>query len=331
MRSRTRQNTINFLLGSTPYELLGPNPQRKSIMLAPLASGCDSEPPVVAVVFNASGDDQTWTVPAGVTQLYDAFVWGSSGAAGAAGAVLGGGGGGGGGFVSLGALTVVPGTVYTILVDLADNEAASTINDPGGALIASAGSGKNGADDIGGAGGVAATGTFKENGGDGANATLLAGAGAGGGGAGGTYSTGGAGVGSAGGAGGGATSILTYGEGGNGGDGGGAGIGTQGTAPAGGGGGSGANVGAAADGLDGLVVLFYTIPTDCQGVSMSVRNDVSPGKGVFNWLPGQSFPIIITDDEIGNAVGLPWWFVSGVENVAIQVTEFSYEEPCGDE
>lgn len=58
-------------------------------------------------------------------------------------------------------------------------------------------------------------------------------------------------------------------------------------------------------------------------VSLSYRQDVIPGAGFLNYLTGDSFITILTDHDIGDAIGLPWWIVSTYP-VKVQVCEISY-------
>lgn len=58
-------------------------------------------------------------------------------------------------------------------------------------------------------------------------------------------------------------------------------------------------------------------------ISMDHRSDVIPGAGILNYITGATFPTVITDEEIGDAIGLPWWIVSTYA-VCVQITEYSY-------
>ena len=209
MPARTRQNPSTVLVGVTPVLLLPNAPRRKAFLLSPLAGNSGVTNAMVAVAFQAGGAT-SWTVPAGVTSMLDAFVWGSAGNAGASGAVVGGGGGGGGSFATAGPQTLVPGSVWTISVDTAGSGGTSSLTNPGGAAVATAGSGANGALGAGGAGGAASTGLVQEGGGNGA--TTATGLGGGGGGAAGYIAQGTNGAGRNGGAGGGAATYQGYGD-----------------------------------------------------------------------------------------------------------------------
>lgn len=326
MRRSVGANPVNALVGLTAGMVLGSNPRRKSFLLTPLAGGVTLAQPVTATVF-AAGLAQTWTVPAGVTQLIDAYVWGAGGNAGASGAVLGGGGGGGGGFATAGALTLTPGSVWTVNVDAGAGAAFTNLTDPTGTVKARGNSGATPVLDAAGAGGTAPTGIITKTGGAGATATALGGAGGGGGGGAGNNAVGGAGAGSVGGAGGGAATLKVYGKGGDGGAGGLAGAGgVAGTIPGGGQGGAGSNKGQPPGAADGLAVFFYPTPLALQALSMSLRQDVTVGNGVMNWLPGFTYPVWIDEEQFGSAVGLPWYAVSGVDQVPVQITEFLCQE-----
>ncbi len=58
-------------------------------------------------------------------------------------------------------------------------------------------------------------------------------------------------------------------------------------------------------------------------ISLSFRQDVMPGSGMLNYITGKTFPTIITDCQIGDAIGLPWWIVSSY-NVCVEIVEISY-------
>lgn len=323
-KQRTLSTVRTVVCGAAPIEILGPNPRRKSFLLSPVAAGPGSAQAVIAVPF-VVGLAQTWQVPAGVTGVVDAYAWGAGGNPGAPGAILGGGGGGGGGFAATGPLPVIPGAVYTIDVRAGGGGSSTTFTDPLGSTLISSDSGSNGANDASGSGGNGAGPGITTDGGEGADATALAGAGGGGGGAAGNLGDGSPGAGQAGGAGGGSPMILGYGTGGTGGSGGSAGIvGLPGSSPGAGGGGSGANGPAAPAGSDGLIVVFYVAAIAQQAVSLSPRADVVPGQGAINYLPGQTFPTVLCDDDIGSVIGEPWYIVSGVEGVVVQIVEYTY-------
>lgn len=294
-----------------------------------MVGGPGSSQPYVAVVFNA-GTGQVWIPPAGVTQILDIYCWGAGGNAGGQHGGLGGGGGGGGGFANAGKLTADPGQPWTVNVDAAGGGASSSVVSAAAVTVVAASSGSTPAHDAAGAAGAGTTGVVQESGGAGAAATALVGVGGGGGGAAGAFAAGSAGVGSAGGAGGGAAVLLGEGVGGTGGIGGAAAVsGTNGTSPGAGGGGGGTGAAASGNGAAGLVVIFYALPISQQAISLSHRADVSPGQGPLNYIPGQPYPTIITDEEIGDSIGLPWWAVSAIAGGLMQIVEYSYADECG--
>jgi hypothetical protein len=324
----TLVNTQNYVLHPTipAQEVLPPNPRRKAFLLTPLAGGGASLSPLVAVVFGP-GASQPWVVPAGVTQVVDMYVWGAGGNPGAPGAVLGGGGGGGGGYAAPGPLTVTPGSIYLITVDAAGGAVESNVVNTAGTKIARAISGGNGLLDVGGTGGSGSLAAVKFAGGAGATATALAGLGGGGGGAGGNPAAGGAGVAGAGGAGGGGPVLGGNGAGGSGGAGGLATlVGLVGATPGGGGGGSGNNGPAAPGGANGVGIVFYVPALAAQAISLSPRSDVAVGAGAINWLPGSAAIALLTDRNVGRGIAEPWYAISGVDGVVIQVTEWMYEQ-----
>ena len=323
MPARTRQNPSTVLVGVTPVLLLPNAPRRKAFLLSPLAGNSSVANAMVAVAFQAGGAT-SWTVPAGVTSMIDAFVWGSAGNAGASGAVVGGGGGGGGSFATAGPQTLVPGSVWTISVDTAGSGGTSSLTNPGGGSVATAGSGANGALGAGGLGGAAVAGLVLEEGGNGA--TTATGLGGGGGGAAGYIAQGTNGAGRVGGGGGGAATYQGYGEGGTGGGGGLiAGNGGPGTAPGAGGGGGGGSGGAAGASANGLVVIFYSLPAASNYLSIDPWQGVVAGQGALNYIQGATFPTLIDDEEIGCIVREQWWAVSSVAGVPVRVVEYLYE------
>jgi hypothetical protein len=58
-------------------------------------------------------------------------------------------------------------------------------------------------------------------------------------------------------------------------------------------------------------------------ISLSHRQDVVPGAGAINFIVGATFILTLTDREIGDAIGLPWWIVSTYP-VKVQIVEYSY-------
>jgi hypothetical protein len=330
MDRRTQENTITKVVGLTPVILLPNSPRRKAFITGPLAGGPGSAIPVLAAVFGA-GANQFWTVPPGVTQVYDIYTWGPGGNSGASGGVLGGGGGGGGGFADSGPLTVVPGNIFPITVGAGGSATASAVKTPANVSLTSASAGATAVNDAAGAGGNGTKGAFTEAGGSGAAATGLVGVGAGGGGAGGAFAAGVTPVGQAGGAGGGAVQYLAYGVGGAGGNGGSLTFGgNPGNSPGAGGGGAATGVAGVGAGSDGLVVVLYAPPLSAQALSISHRQDVQAGLGIINFLPGLTYPVTIDIDEIGSIIKEEWWAVSGVAGVTVQITEYLYEseEDC---
>ena len=326
MRHRTLVNNIIKTVGLTAIEFLGPNPRRKSFMLSPICN--PSGQALSAKVFNA-GTNQIWTVPDNLIGVQGMMLWGSSGNAGAAGAVLGGGGGGGAGWAwQSGPINTGVGGQFVVNVDTAGNVTQSTIAVVGGAanLLAVNGGG-NGVADAAGTGATAVTGTLKRNGGNGAAATALGGAGGGGGGAAGYNAVGGNAAGSVAGTGSGSALTLGYGAGGNGGAGAASGAnGNNGVVEGGGGGGAGNNGAATGTGTDGLGVIFYATPTALQAVSISLRPNCVAGQEALNWIPGQPYPVIVTDRDIGDQIGLPWYAISAVDGMLLSITEFLYGE-----
>ena len=321
MAVRTRQRSNVMIVGTTPVDALGPNDRRKAFILSPVAGGTGSAP-VIAVAF-APGSG-TWVVPAGVTQMLDAFAWGSGGNAGASQVGTGGGGGGAGGFASAGPQTLTPGSIWTYVCDAANAGLASTLTNPAGTVVADATSGQTGVLGVGGNGGAGTTGLVTATGGNGG--TSAAAKGYGGGGAGGYGGDGGNGSNLSGGAGGGAVTYLTYGVGGNGGSavaGGAAGL--PGFAPGGGGGGGGDGAGTPGAGANGLVVIFYVPSPAQQAISLSPGASVVVGEGALNYLPGQTFPTVIDDEQLGTIIREPWSIVSGVPNVLVTILEILYE------
>jgi hypothetical protein len=322
MTCRTKSNVSLPTLQTVAASILGPNPYRKAFLLTPIPGGV-SATPVIAAVFGA-GAGQQWQVPVGVTQIIDAYTWGSGGSGDNGQAGTGGGGGGGSGFSTTGPLTVVPGTVFAIAVDASNGQGITTITDPTGTLKAQANSGKSGAAAVGGAAGGAGTGIITKAGG--AGGTSGNAKGAGGGGAGGNNANGGAGNAvQTGGTGGGATTILTYGKGGVGGTGGSSPTqATPGNSPGAGGGGGFQTGGTLGAGADGLAVIFMLPSAQQSAISISKRPSVTAGLGTLNFMLPNIAPLLISDDWIGNAVTDEWFGVSGVAGVQIEITEYSY-------
>lgn len=319
----TRRSPVNVIVGTTAVQVFAPNPFRKAMIFNPLAGNNGNTTPFVAQAFIA-GTGQTFTVPNGVTQILDIFGWGAGGNPGAAGATNGGGGGGGGAFCTAGPLTAVPGSIYAIGVDTGGGASATTVVAPDGTTLINAGSGANGVTSTKGGGGAATTGKIKQVGGGGANGAAPIGGG--GGGAGGYSAVGGAAVGSTGGTGGGAAVYSTYGKGGNGGAGGNANVnGGPGTSPGGGGGGGGSTAGGAGIPSDGLVVVFYEPSIFAQSLSLGPDQNVVAGQGFINITPQTTYPIILTDEEIGNAITEPLFAISGVAGIVLSALEFFYD------
>lgn len=325
---RTQKNTIPFLAGTSPLEILGPNPRRKAIVLTPIPPGTDAGTSVSVASFTF-GAGQLWQVPPRVTNVVDAYVFGAGGIAGASGVALGGGGGGGGGFADSGPQTVIGGQIWTVDVPNSGSTNDCFVTDASAAIITKCASGANGLLDAPGAGGAGVTGVQKFTGGAGAAATLLAGAGGGGGGGAGSFAAGSAGAASVGGAGGGAATIASIGAGGAGGDGGASGApGLAGTLPGGGAGGSGDNDASMAVAGHGFAAIFYLPGTGGGAISMDPRSDVAVGRGTLNWISGVVFPLVITDLDIGSAITEPWFIVATEAATFVQVTEYLYTDPA---
>jgi hypothetical protein len=75
-----------------------------------------------------------------------------------------------------------------------------------------------------------------------------------------------------------------------------------------------------------MVVVFYLLPDNAQAISLSPRSDVVAGRGVLNYLPNGGVWPVICDAEIGDAIALPWYIVSAVADVPIQIVEYSYDD-----
>jgi hypothetical protein len=220
----------------------------------------------VTVPFTTSG---TWVCPAGVTTIqFEAYgAGGGSGGGNNASNKRGGGGGGGGAYALHNAVTVVPGTTYTITVGTGGTAGTTAVNGGNGGLsrgvfggltiTANGGIGgqRFNAGAAGGAGGTATNGTTNRTGGAGGTGSA-SGSGGGGGGAGTT------GVGGAGGAGG--TTTGGTAGGGAAGAGGAAKTGNDVVGNAGvdygGGAGGGTNTKNGAAGADGYALITYTAP-----------------------------------------------------------------------
>jgi len=321
----TRQNTINAVAGPTPIEVLPPNPQRKAIMLCPLLNNGSG---VLTRDVFSSGLGQSFTIPAGVTSLVNIYAWGRGGRGDIPDVMLGAGGGGGGEFRATGSIAVYPGTTLAIDVDPGSGPGYSEVTSPSSGVILKAFNGADGAADIGGAGGTGGTGLIGYAGGAGADATLLAGQGGGGGGAAGSFSVGGTATSGTGAAGGGGITIFPYGTGGAGSDGANpAGASQPGGAFGGGAGGSGSGyAGHGGPGGDSAVIIWYYTVANGIALSLSHRQDVSPGFGVLNYIAGQYFPTVITDEHIGNAICLPFWAACSIDGTVFQIVEYSYDD-----
>lgn len=325
MRYPTRQFSWLLSLLTTSIELLPQNRLRKAIALSPVAGGVGGAAAITAAVFGPQSAT-IWNVPAGVTSIIDIYGWGAGGNSGAAGAVLGGGGGGGGGFSTSGPLTVAPGQPYSVQVGAGGSSTKTVVKNYAGTTIVSATEGSTPVLDAAGAGGTAGTGTIAVAGGNGAAATALGGTGGGGGGGGGNDAAGSAAAGSVAGAGGGASTISGYGAGGSGGTGQLTTVtGAAGGLFGGGGGGPGNNGAAAGAGAPGVCVIFYPTPISSQCISVDRSGQVTVGAGTYNFLPGQTYPTIIDDAQIGNTIWEPWHVISGVAGVQMRVTEYSYD------
>lgn len=328
MRNRTRQNTINTIAGLSAFEVLGPNPLRKAMLLSPIMAALAGNT-LTSQTFDGNAANQTFTVPAGVTQIIDIFNWGPGGNSGASGAALGGGGGGGGGFTNTGPLTVIPGQILVLTIPLGGSGNNSIVKDGSGTTVANSAPGTTPVLDAAGVGGAGVTGLQKLTGGNGAAATALGGTGAGGGGAAGAFTAGGAAAGAVAGVGGGVVGLGGFGVGGAGG--GGAPInlpGINGNVPGGGGGGAGKTGAPIGNGAAARAIIFYTAAASVPVVSLSHRQDVVAGQGALNYLGNQAWPQAVKDEEIGDAIGLPWWIIASIANVSLQIVEYSYEDMC---
>jgi hypothetical protein len=330
MPAKTRQNTFTRIVGATPVNILPNSPRRKSFLLSPITASPNPGTLVLtAAVFHA-GEAQHWTVPAGVTQVLDMYLWSASLFAGAnAPGITGTGGSGGAAISTTGPLTVVGGSIYTLNVAAAAAGGLSSIKNPAAVTIADNGNAGAGSAGAGGAGGVVGVGLTSFAGGAGAGPLLLAGAGGGGGGAAGVGAAGSAAIGSTAGAGGGVATILGYGAGGTGGGGGNPGLGAAGTAPGGGAGGADGTGGAGAAGQDGLAVIFYYAPIGVAAggtVSMDSYSKITIGRGSMNWANGVVFPMLVDDEEVGTIVTEEWWIVADRAGVPVTITEYLYEQ-----
>lgn len=271
----------------------------------------------------------SFSVPPGVETFYDAFLWGSGGTGADAADPDAGGGGGGGSFSRTGPLAATPGSTWNYRVSTQGTGFTTYLQNSLAAFVGTAGSGQNGAGTVGGAGGIVGTGLETWAGGAGADG-LDPNAGGGGGSAG-YGSAGGNALGPIAGTAGGTTTLLGFGAGAAGGNGSVSGTGGQPGGQPGGGGGGGSVLGPDGfDGGDGKIVLFYFTPVSLSGqlgcISLSHRQDVQPGQGILNFMPNTPWPTVITDETIGDAITLPWWIVSGIEGVVIQITEYLYLE-----
>lgn len=323
MRRKTRQNTIIATIGSTPTEILPPNPLRKSFMMCPIGGGQALTSRTFEVPATTS-----FVVPSGVETYYDCFLWGSGGDGAIDADPDSGGGGGGGAFARTGPQSAIPGSSWNYRVSTHGSGFSTFLQNSLGGIVGRADSGISGLLTVGGAGGVFTTGLEGWDGGaGGAGVEPLGG---GGGGSAGYGSVGGTAVGQVAGTAGGITTFMGFGAGAAGGTGAsGAAAAIAGGSPGGGGGGGSSAFPAPADGGNGKIILFYFSPIILLGqsscISMSHRQDVAPGQGTINYVPNWTQPFIVSDDEIGDAVGLPWWIVSGVADVVVQIVEYSYD------
>lgn len=321
---RTMRNFNTVIAGLTVTELMGPNPYRCALVFSPVANQLLGSPSLGAAVF-AAGANQIWTVPTGVTVIADGFAWGSGGNSGASGAVLGGGGGGGGGFSTMGSNAVYPGQLISVNVDSAGNGGTSGISNLVAAVACSASSGVTAVLDAAGAGGGAGSGSTAQGGGNGAAATALAGVGGGSGSAGGFGANGNNAAGATGGAAAGTAQLNGYGVGGAGKNGQAIGVnGLTGGSPGAGGSGGGKTGGLVGAGADGQAIIFYPLPAESLAISIDQDPNLVLLRGAFNFLPGRPYPVILTADDIGDAIMEPWYVISGVAAQVVRVTEYSY-------
>lgn len=62
-----------------------------------------------------------------------------------------------------------------------------------------------------------------------------------------------------------------------------------------------------------------------NAISLSHRSDVVAGQGTINYVTGEHYDSVISDNDIGDAICLPWYVVSGQASQTIQITEYSYD------
>ena len=327
-RRETYANTITQVVTQLAKEVLGPNPKRKSFMLSPVANSLGQQGVIATVFPPSTSAGVVWTPPTGVTTITDLYCIGAGGNGSIGNATFGGGGGGGGAWANSGALDIPANTTITVIVDSPVlGVGNSTVNDTFGIFNVLAQSGSNAAGATEGFGGTTTLGASSETGGNGANGLALNGGG--GGGSAGALAGGNSATNATGGAATAVLGLLGLGAGGAGGNGAPAvgGIGANGSTPGGGGGGGGLSPGDAGGiGAPGVVIIFYPPTPAMQAMSLSLRPDVQPGQGILNYLPGATFPTIVDDCQVGNAIGQPWWGIAGMANCTIQITEFSYAD-----
>lgn len=273
----------------------------------------------ISQTFTSSG---TFTVPAGVTTI-KVEAWG-----GGAGGSTGYGGGGGGAFAGSNALTVIPGTTYTVTV----GNGGAALNNGGNSsfgtlIIANGGGNVNGTS--GNLGGTVAksTGAVRYAGGNGANGT-----GRGGGGGGGSAGAGGAG-GNGGNSGndnaglGGVGGLAGTGTGGAAGGNGGSRYigGIPGNVPGGGGGENGSSGAGSAAGGKGMVIVTYTPPYLAEFTAMNT--------GAAAWCAGETRNITVTVKNAGAAswtsgpINFSYWWSNQGQDTNPRLTPFSNLAP----
>lgn len=71
-------------------------------------------------------------------------------------------------------------------------------------------------------------------------------------------------------------------------------------------------------------------PLLAHAISLSFRPDVTVGQGMLNYLQGQFNGILLSDEEIGNAITLPIYAVCGDANTPVQITEILYDHDPND-
>lgn len=76
-------------------------------------------------------------------------------------------------------------------------------------------------------------------------------------------------------------------------------------------------------------IVFQPVPTAAgvaHAISISHRADVAVNAGMLNYVVGQTSWPVLSDNDIGDAIGLPFWAIAGDAGVAVQIVEYSYDE-----